>query len=110
MRPLFAKMFPVFLSDYLTRYATFRSGGSHRFPDNSNSNSNAASRRRSTAYKRKSRDLEMQLREFDMTDRQRNHSEKTIEMIAIDNASSTAELTVRAKDHEGSSDDDISPV
>lgn len=62
------------------------------------------------ARKHKSRDLEGQLMEYDLSDHQRSHSEKTIEMIAVDNASSTAELTVRAKDHEGSSDSDISPI
>ncbi|KAM7185221.1 hypothetical protein V8F20_011903 [Naviculisporaceae sp. PSN 640] len=83
MRPLLAKIFPAFITEYLSRYGTV--GGSHHY--NSGAASNSKTRTRPMGG-----DLE--------TGRghQRKHSEKTIEMVTIDNASSTAELAKRAKD------------
>ncbi|KAM7194241.1 hypothetical protein V8F33_007387 [Rhypophila sp. PSN 637] len=99
MRPLLAKIFPTFISDYLGRYATF--GGSHHYNSNVASSSKTRSRPRSTVRPPTGHlDMERQLRHYEqmggmgeMGSLGHQQSEKTIEMVTMDNASSTAELT-----------------
>lgn len=106
MRPLLAKIFPAFITDYLSRYGTFR--GSDNYTSGAGNPSKSRSRPRSTVICPQTGHLETgsQLRQYEQMGsdleggggHERRHSEKTIEMVTIDNASSTAELTERAKE------------
>lgn len=119
MRPLLAKIFPAFISDYLSRYATF--DGGHNYNSNVVSgHSKTRSGPLGTVMSPQAVHLDMdrQLEQFERMSgggggvdpglegcHQRKDWEKTIEMVRVDNASSTAKLTERTKENSDQESD-----